>query len=691
MSCEYCTGFTKLLGGPFADDHYNHAPSIQALQKSADDGCQLCALIIGEFEHTGELQYMLEDSNDGYPTVVQFVGRTAEGLLHYQQNPFWRELTGLQVYCGADGRNDQWSCSLCLYTQPDDESARSNIIAGRSVEQNSGSEKSLDLLRDWEYECRTNHPGCNLQFTDVALSSDYTNHQAEPEEAPPSKGPKLPSRVVKVDEQRPRLYVAEDGEIEKYLTLSHCWGKTQPFITVKETFAAREAGFDLEDLPKTFRDAITVTRKLGYQYIWIDSICIIQDDSRDWQIESAKMAQIYQNSCLTIAATASPDGSKGCFFDRGPDHAIEIRYTPRALSDTDTSQATSAHFESLQLSGSGGEAIETATFRACFVGIYVVDPLRKSPLNSRGWVVQERMLSRRLIHFASDQLFWECQTVFRSEGGEYNRIIPDHIHDRLTQNLRILEFFGPEPHRGHPAFSWDASLLGRWLQLVMQFSQKQLTKEMDVFPALAGVASLMKQRLGEAFCAGSWRSTLHLELLWVAFDAPHTSPAQWRAPSWSWAALNGEVEYYSFKQWAGFQPAADILHVEAEWTSQAFSSPLRPSAHMVVRGFLEPVTYNPEPNDWRLQDIICYVLLPADQTIAATYSHSWAVFDRKPPPVERVFWCLGICVERTDHHYCLLLEQIGNQPDEYRRIGSGRLDLAPAKFGGGQMSTIKII
>jgi hypothetical protein len=73
---------------------------------------------------------------------------------------------------------------------------------------------------------------------------------------------------------------------------------------------------------------------------------------------------------------------------------------------------------------------------------------------------------------------------------------------------------------------------------------------------------------------------------------------------------------------------------------------------MVVRGSLEPVAYNPEPNHWRLQDIICYVLLPADQTNAATYRHSWAVFDRKPP-VEQVFWRLGICIERTSHHYVL--------------------------------------
>jgi hypothetical protein len=154
--------------------------------------------------------------------------------------------------------------------------------------------------------------------------------------------------------------------------------------------------------------------------------------------------------------------------------------------------------------------------------------------------------------------------------------------------------------------------------------------------------------------------------------------------------LKGEIEYYDFQQWAGFQPAAEILHLEAEWTGQAFSSPLRPSAHMVVRGSLEPVTYHPEPNHWRLQDIICYVLLPADQTNAATYRHSWAVFDRKLP-VEQVFWRLGICIERTSHHYVLLLEQSGRRPDEYRRIRSGRLDLAPPRFGGGQQLTIRIV
>ncbi|OCL07539.1 HET-domain-containing protein, partial [Glonium stellatum] len=503
---------------------------------------------------------------------------------------------------------------------------------------------------------------------------------------------KLPKRVVKVNGPVPRLYLTKEGETGHYITLSHCWGKTQPFTTKKDTLRDRAQGFTLDELPKTFRDAITVTRELGVDYVWIDSLCIVQDDLQDWQTESAKMASIYRNALLTIAATASPDGEKGCFFERPPDGSVRVDFSKTTPEENEASCALSDQLDRLAISARKDSLYDgSATFYACPGVTYLIDPLRKSPLNRRGWVVQERMLSRRMIHFADDQLFWECQTQFLSEGGTYNRVMAEGMYDRLTQNLRALEYYGPEPHRRHPAFMWNASVIGRWLNLVMEFSRKQLTQEMDIFPALAGVASVIQQRKGDRFLAGLWKNTLHLELLWIAFDAPHYPPAQWRAPSWSWAALNGEVEYYDHQTWNGFELNAEFVSTEAEWTGEPFSSRLRPNARLVVVGLLEHATCDPEPDSGRLQDITCYHLIPAGSNPTMQYGFNWVVFDQKPPPPSQKFWCLCICTERISENYVLLLEPTGVQPNEYRRIGAGRLDLDPKLFGGGERVKITLI
>jgi hypothetical protein len=125
----------------------------------------------------------------------------------------------------------------------------------------------------------------------------------------------LSTRVLDISGDQVRLYEAQ-GEYGQYLTLSYCWGKAQIITTTTETKQERMKEISWSSLSKTFRDAVIVSRHLGFRYLWIDSLCIIQDDKQDWEREAARMALIYKGSQLTIAVTSSKDGSEGCFGKR---------------------------------------------------------------------------------------------------------------------------------------------------------------------------------------------------------------------------------------------------------------------------------------------------------------------------------------------------------------------------------------
>lgn len=126
----------------------------------------------------------------------------------------------------------------------------------------------------------------------------------------------LPTRILDLKTQGPgndlRL-VTTDNLSARYMTLSHCWGESQPLITTSENIRQREKNIVFNDLPRTFRDAVTVTREMRIRYLWIDCLCIIQGDKDDWELESSRMADVYSNSYLNIAATKAEDCHGGIF------------------------------------------------------------------------------------------------------------------------------------------------------------------------------------------------------------------------------------------------------------------------------------------------------------------------------------------------------------------------------------------
>jgi hypothetical protein len=184
------------------------------------------------------------------------------------------------------------------------------------------------------------------------------------------------------------LYHTENNtekERGKYIALSHCWGMAKPISTTKGTLEAHCKEIKFGDLPKSFRDAVITTRQLGVQFLWIDSLCIIQDDADDWRYESERMEKVFASAYCTIAATSAKDSNEGFLTHRSVKQCVR-------LVDKNAGPPFSVY--------------------ACEVvdGNFKCD-VENGRLNTRGWVFQERALSPRTIHFTPMQTYWECGSV----------------------------------------------------------------------------------------------------------------------------------------------------------------------------------------------------------------------------------------------------------------------------------------
>ncbi|KAI5924798.1 HET-domain-containing protein [Camillea tinctor] len=237
--------------------------------------------------------------------------------------------------------------------------------SGHILAESTSSSISIERIRDMVYKCEREHATCG-----------------------PGRQQILPRRLVDLssldhDGSDGVQFIEFTGSTDvrgSYACLSHCWGKeTMPVTTINENIHENMEYIALELLPTTFRDAITITRSLGLRYIWIDSLCIIQSSEEDWQVESTKMATIYQNSFVTIAATSSSDFKGGCFAKREGDMCFHVKYG--TILDTTLGVRAEVEVEFSQL----------------------------YPLFTRGWVYQEHMLSGRLLYCNRNEFELECR------------------------------------------------------------------------------------------------------------------------------------------------------------------------------------------------------------------------------------------------------------------------------------------
>lgn len=424
----------------------------------------------------------------------------------------------------------------------------------------------------------------------------------------------------------------EKSHNNRYVTLSHCWGQHQPMVLKSDNFASltAEGGVKLGDLPKTYREAMMFAARIEHVgWIWIDSLCIIQNDKDDWTHESSDMQRVYRESFLNISATASLHSDEGLYretfsdskriprtlwedeinikvdgisgFDsqpaarpdenamarlaatRSPSGSSKLRWLPsicRLIRSTfssstvhasDTSRANDPETES-----DGPQHISEGIRRCILIDVSHWDDLvNKAPVNVRAWVLQERLLAPRVLHFSKAQVAWECREFEESEG--YPTNIPMYIlrQDRILTKP-LYKGLKPDDHgaklrairlQGRP--DPCKHLIGRglyelelWSRVVEDYSKLRLTMSNDKLVALSGIAELMaKDVIGSdhqpaVYYAGLWDKFLASQLLWKIEPVFRFSDRTFhhrsrrprnpdrsfscRAPSFSWASVDAE-------------------------------------------------------------------------------------------------------------------------------------------------------
>ncbi|KAI4860886.1 heterokaryon incompatibility protein-domain-containing protein [Hypoxylon rubiginosum] len=360
-------------------------------------------------------------------------------------------------------------------------------IRSPSKDQRHSTAERPDVWRYWFQICSTSHASCRA-----------LEHKRQPF---------VPDRLIQIlgdDEGNTtqwRLVEKCCREIDpstSYVTLSHCWGSSEHLKLVKGKQSVFREASSTSDLSKTYQDAFQIATILGFHFIWIDSLCILQDDADDWKTQSSMMGSIYSDGRCNIAATWAADGTDGCFSPRDPcmidATTIKLPFKDQLVDcDVDFHQHHS-------------------------------DEVERAPLNRRGWVVQERYLARKQLSFSKSQVYWECLESVASE--QYPNGCPKATSVKDKPSVEGIK----------------DDFLVVWADLVNRYSRCTLTRKSDKLIALAGLASEFQKATKDEYLAGLWKKDLHKQLCWSYVYYNHRPRISADvAPTWSWASSDGSV------------------------------------------------------------------------------------------------------------------------------------------------------
>lgn len=391
--------------------------------------------------------------------------------------------------------------------------------------------QTAERVRSWVEKCEANHEQCK-------------------------KGPSiLPKRVVEIMSEGPNgIYnirlsepVSQDGHEAKYTCLSHRWGEQEMVKTTITSLSKHRHSIPWDSLSQTFKDAIDFTSRLGVRFIWIDSLCIIQqaedekDDTKkpivDWNEEAAKMAAYYANSWVTIAASALTDGTEGLYMKSSHSPPLELQGVDE--------QGRQYHVMARLKNEHPFDNRHYGNFKSSF------------PLLTRGWVHQEHILSRRFVQFSTGEVLWECASDTTCQCREFDASFV--LYDKKT----LSKVHGSIAEETNDSSKRKVAYHETWYSNVEDIADLSFTYANDRLAALAGLVTIAAKSHTGRYLAGLWEEYILPDLCWYAYVPGYRTPELQRIPSWSWASVNAKISRLECNS---------MLHYAANWSQERKAS-----------------------------------------------------------------------------------------------------------------------
>ncbi|KAL5349783.1 hypothetical protein ACLOAV_004816 [Pseudogymnoascus australis] len=502
-------------------------------------------------------------------------------------------------------------------TSPEDEAAK--YITGREPLYDFKSPESFAQVRSWLENCDHEHETCsrpNLSFCPMRLI-----------DVRPDGGDS--ARVILLDNRGNNLKA-------KYAALSYCWGGEANFkVTADSIRSYEEGGIQIEDLPQTVQDAIICTRELGFQYLWVDTLCIIQDSASDKREQIAQMRKIFHNAAITIVA-----GSARTVYDGF-----------LAASPPPQQSGLLPYYASSEKSG---------TFRLIRTKFHQYSEV---PVNLRAWTLEEALLSQRLLIYSSSSLQWQCQAgndIACQGAGSHIIFGPRDAHYRLPNPIFLDASAKDGPPKDADArfvIDVDTSMYSptrwsdpikavsnandSWAACLRLYTSRELTRPNDKLQAISGLAEQFSLffaartsiEQGERYyLSGLWSHQMPHALCWKRDleTALLPRPKEYRAPSWSWASVDGMVHAGGITEVFEFETTGiDVALLHAD---HPFGR-VREGCQIHVRGLLIELEWDPE---------LRTLVFPGDLPVSNNPATGYAIFPDAAEEVSSQVFCVPV-------------------------------------------------
>ena len=658
---------------------YEHHRGFVDLFTAVNQGCNLCAVLWkacsgrqsvnlrSQGNRPADQLYLEVGSSSASKSYLSLVRKNGDS---------WSRLVSLEIYAVHD------------HVPPEcPESFRGTTC------ESGEPEGYLRLAAHWLRDCQSSHEGCR-QF---------------------QRPKKLPSRVLDLNALNDDVRLCQtDGTEGNWVALSYCWGGKSSYMLRKVCLEDWVGHMSLNDFPQTLRDAVLITRRLGLRYLWIDALCIIQDDPDDWTQEASQMAYIYQNATISIAAADSPAARHGILkFHDVTDMECQLDWkTPES--------------EKLYRVALSRDATWNTSIKNC-------------PLDSRGWTLQEAILSPRILLFAADCIAWECpEQCFDDHGREWPAYRPSlsyrdkylicgltqapvvfnqsnlfrrlaekayyhtaktvyDVANRLPPDLQTLfavltehsgtsggllmkgDLFGlPDHAASRDLAEKHSQFRHQWREISSEYTKRHLTVPSDMLPALSGLARTFKDVLGEEYLAGLFGGKRLLnDLAWVRMagstsevvtDVPPSTPG-YRVPSWSWASIRGGRVYYLDAQPETPWRLDKSLRVLSTRVQALGPDPFGQTAGGCIE-LRAPFELIPTPVALETTSRTAgNIILEPLQKRAAQSKDFWAELRQQHLEVAGQKFAALLWSDKYEVWILMIVESTGNAEDEYRRIG----------------------